>query len=36
MQKKYALKITNLNAIREFEIITNEKFKGRVKDLLNF
>jgi hypothetical protein len=33
--KKNAFKIANLKAIREFEIITNTKFKARVKDLLN-
>jgi hypothetical protein len=33
---KNAFKTTNLRAIRDYEVITNAKFKIRVKDLLNF
>ncbi len=33
---KNAFKTTNLRAIRDYEIITNAKFKIRVKDLLDF
>jgi len=33
---KNAFKITNLKVVRDYEIITNAKFKIRVKDLLDF
>jgi hypothetical protein len=34
--EKNAFKITNLKVIRDYEVITNVKFKIRVKDLLDF
>jgi len=34
--EKIAFKIANLRAIRDHEVITNAKFKIRVKDLLDF
>ncbi len=33
---KNVFKIANLRAIRDYEVITNTKFKIRVKDLLDF
>ncbi len=33
---KNAFKIANLRAIKNYEVITNAKFKIRVKDLLEF
>jgi hypothetical protein len=33
--KTNAFKIANLKVAREFEVITNENFKAKVKDLLD-